>query len=50
VAVGRIWGELGERVQVSLPGGDLVIDWLGEGEPMLMTGPATTVFEGEIAL
>jgi len=50
VAVGRIWGDLGERVQVSLPGGDLVIDWPGEGEPMLMTGPATTVFEGEIAL
>ncbi len=50
VAVGRIWGELGERVQVCLPGGDLVIDWPGEGEPMLMTGPATTVFEGEITL
>jgi diaminopimelate epimerase len=50
VAVGRIWGDLGERVLVSLPGGDLVIDWPGEGEPMLMTGPATTVFEGEIAL
>jgi diaminopimelate epimerase len=49
-AVGRIWGELGEQVRVRLPGGELVIDWPGEGEPMLMTGPATTVFEGEITL
>ena len=24
--------------------------WRGEGEPLLMSGPATTVFEGQIAL
>jgi diaminopimelate epimerase len=33
-------------VTVSLPGGDLVIDWR-TGEHIEMTGPATFVFAGE---
>ncbi len=37
-------------VTVTLPGGNLVIDWQGEGEPVIMTGTATTVFEGTITL
>jgi diaminopimelate epimerase len=48
VVVGRLWEILGERVRVSLPGGDLVIQWLGGAEPVWMTGPATTVYQGEI--
>lgn len=48
VAAGRLWGILGERVRVSLPGGDLVIQWLGGSDPVWMTGPATTVYQGEI--
>jgi diaminopimelate epimerase len=32
-------------VTVSLPGGDLIIDWK-EGSPIRMTGPATHVFSG----
>jgi len=47
VVVGRLWEILGERVRVSLPGGDLVIQWLGGSEPVWMTGPATTVYHGE---
>ena len=31
-------------------GGDLNIVWGGAGRPVLMTGPATTVFTGEIEL
>ena len=50
VAVGRRWGLLAERVRVSLPGGDLVVEWPGEPRPMWMTGPALSVFEGEIEL
>ncbi|MBP6382113.1 MAG: diaminopimelate epimerase [Pseudomonadales bacterium] len=50
VVAGRIRGLLDERVRVHLPGGFLQIEWGGEGEPLLMTGPATTVFEGQIAL
>ena len=48
MAVGRRWGELQSRVEVSLPGGRLHIEWLGEGEPLWMSGPAETVFEGTI--
>lgn len=50
VVVGRVWGELDERVSVELPGGCLVIDWLGEGAPVVMTGPAEPVFDGKIDL
>lgn len=35
-------------VDVHLPGGRLRIEWQGEDTPVLMTGPATTVFEGTI--
>jgi diaminopimelate epimerase len=50
VVVGRLWDILGERVLVSLPGGDLVIQWLGGSSSVWMTGPATTVYQGEIEL
>jgi diaminopimelate epimerase len=50
VAVGRRWGLLDERVKVSLPGGDLVIEWPEESRPVWMTGPAFSVYEGEIEL
>lgn len=48
VAVGRKRGVLAERVRVDLPGGSLNILWRGANEPVLMTGPATKVFAGEI--
>jgi diaminopimelate epimerase len=35
-------------VQVQLPGGTLKISWAGRGKPVLMTGPAISVFEGTI--
>ena len=50
VAVGRMQGKLNEVVTVRLPGGELVIHWQGEGQKLLMTGPATTVFHGQITL
>ncbi|MEA1048679.1 diaminopimelate epimerase [Lamprobacter modestohalophilus] len=50
VVVGRLWGELDERVEVSLPGGTLIIDWPGEGMPVRMTGPAVRVFDGSIEM
>jgi diaminopimelate epimerase len=37
-------------VTVETRGGELVISWAGEGRPVMMTGPAVTVFEGEIEL
>ena len=50
VAIGRRRGLLAERVKVSLPGGDLVVEWPDESRPVWMTGPAVTVYEGEIDL
>lgn len=43
-------GVLQSPVKVSTRGGELSIAWQGEGSPVLMTGPATIVFEGEIEL
>ena len=31
-------------------GGELTVSWAGEGAAVIMTGPAVTVFEGEIVL
>jgi len=50
VVVGRLWGDLGERVAVALPGGELVIEWPGQGWPVTMTGPAIRVFDGDITV
>jgi diaminopimelate epimerase len=50
VVSGILRGLLDARVTVSTRGGDLVISWTGKGQPVLMTGPAVTVFDGEIDL
>ena len=39
-----------QRAAVEHRGGPLLIEWAGNGAPVRMTGPATTVFEGEIQL
>jgi len=41
-------GVLQSPVAVELPGGTLQISWDGAGQPVMMTGPATRVFEGQI--
>jgi len=43
-------GLLDARVDVETRGGLLTIEWAGGTSPVLMTGPAETVFEGEIEL
>jgi diaminopimelate epimerase len=48
VVAGIRRGLLDERVNVITKGGLLDIAWAGDGSPVLMTGPAITVFEGEI--
>ncbi|MCR9607847.1 diaminopimelate epimerase [Vibrio alginolyticus] len=49
VAVGILQGLLDENVKVSLPGGELRIAWQGPGKPLLMTGPTTHVFDGQLS-
>ncbi len=48
MAIGRQAGLLDETVVVHLNGGNLSIQWSGEGHELLMTGPATSVFDGKI--
>ncbi|MRW90978.1 diaminopimelate epimerase [Duganella sp. FT80W] len=43
-------GLLDSPVRVDARGGQLSIAWAGEGQPVLLTGPAVTVFEGEIEI
>lgn len=50
VVAGRLLGLLDKQVLVHLPGGDLVVKWHSEGQPVLMQGPAETVYEGTIDL
>lgn len=50
VVAGIKAGLLDHTVTADLNGGRLEISWQGEGHPVLMTGPAATVFEGHISL
>jgi diaminopimelate epimerase len=50
VVAGIRRGLLDSPVNVATRGGQLTIAWGGEGAPVLMTGPAISVFEGEISL
>lgn len=50
VVSGRLRGLLDARVKVDLTGGQLIIYWDGGDAPVWMTGPASTVYDGEIRL
>jgi diaminopimelate epimerase len=51
VVAGIRLGWLDARVEVDTRGGRLTIEWAGgAGDSVFLTGPATTVFEGEIEL
>jgi diaminopimelate epimerase len=50
VVAGIRRGLLDSPVRVDARGGQLSIAWDGEGEPVFLTGPAVTVFEGEIEI
>ena len=41
-------GLLRSPVDIRLPGGTLKIEWAGDGQPVMMTGPASRVYEGQI--
>ncbi|HLV16686.1 MAG TPA: diaminopimelate epimerase [Pseudomonas sp.] len=43
-------GWMDSPVQLDLPGGRLSIEWTGPGRPVIMTGPAVRVYEGQIRL
>ena len=47
---GRLYQGLENEVDIGLKGGHLMVSWEGEGQPVWMTGPATTVYRGQIEL
>ncbi|MGH8698644.1 MAG: diaminopimelate epimerase, partial [Burkholderiales bacterium] len=50
VVAGIRLGLLDSPVTVATRGGELTIRWSGADNPVYMTGPAETVFEGEIEI
>lgn len=50
VVAGIQRGLLDSTVKAQLTGGELEVSWEGGDAPVIMTGPATTVFEGQIFL
>lgn len=48
--VGIELGKLKSPINIDLLGGPLLIEWAGRGEPVMMTGPATFVFDGIIEI
>lgn len=48
VVAGQLRGLLDSNVKVHLPGGNVDISWNGEGSSVIMTGSATTVYEGRV--
>ncbi|RZI43447.1 diaminopimelate epimerase [Herbaspirillum sp. HC18] len=50
VVAGIRRGLLDSPVKVTMLGGELSIAWDGAGSPVLLTGPAVSVFEGEIEI
>jgi len=41
---------LTNKVKVMVSGGELLIEWQGKGEHIFMTGPAVTVYKGELEI
>lgn len=50
VVAGRARGLLDAAVVLTLRGGELTVSWPSEDSPVSMTGPATTVFEGNVEI
>ena len=48
VVAGQLQGLLESPVTVNLTSGSLTIEWPGHEHPVMMTGPATTVYHGRI--
>ena len=50
VVAGRLREQIGDNVKVNLTGGQLMVSWQRNESPVLITGPATTVYEGTIEI
>ncbi len=50
MVAGHLQGLLDQKVEIKLPGGNLKVSWAGEGHSVMMTGPATRVFDGQVRI
>lgn len=50
VVAGNLQDLLDSTVTVNLSGGSLQVEWPGEGQPVIISGPATTVFHGRVKI
>lgn len=50
MVAGYLANKLENEADIGLKGGHLTVSWEGESQPVWMTGPATTVYEGRIEL
>jgi diaminopimelate epimerase len=50
MAAGHMLGLLDKKATASLRGGDLLLEWQGEGEPVMMTGSTAMVYQGELTV
>lgn len=47
-AIGRLYHQLSKEITVTLPGGDLIVDWPNLNGPITLIGPAAFVYEGRL--
>jgi diaminopimelate epimerase len=47
-AIGRLYYQLAKKIRVSLPGGELVVEWPTLDEAIYLNGPAAFVYEGAL--
>ena len=50
LVAGVLTGRTDRKATVSLPGGDLLIEWRESDDKILMTGPAEAVFRGTLEI
>lgn len=50
MVAGRLLDRLDASVEIKLLGGNLKLEWDGEGHPVMMTGPAKRVFDGQVRI
>jgi diaminopimelate epimerase len=46
--IGRMWDKLDAVTELQVRGGTLSVEWQGEGSPVFLSGPAQTVYQGEM--
>ena len=50
MVAGRLLNLFDNTVTLNLPGGSLNLCWDGDGHPVMMTGPAISVFQGQLKI